>query len=57
MLHFERSQQLQVLLKQIINDATGDIKDPNKRVWPIRAALYREATCILQEMQELEMEK
>ena len=30
------------LLRAVIEDATGDVRDENKRVWPIRAALYRE---------------
>ena len=38
---------LRQLLKEILDDATGDVNDPQKRIWPIRAELYRKiATAI-----------
>jgi len=33
---------LLTLCEAVIADATGSLDDPDKRVWPIRAGLYRE---------------
>jgi hypothetical protein len=43
---FEQSRQdkfnkLHDLLQEVLDNACGDIKYPNKRVWPIQADLYR----------------
>ena len=43
---FEQSRQdkfkeLKGLLQEVLDDACGDIKYPDKRIWPIRANLYR----------------
>lgn len=37
----DQRDRLQNLLQQVLDDATGDMEN-KKRVWPIRAALYRE---------------
>jgi hypothetical protein len=37
------------ILGDILLDATGDIYNPDKRLWPIRAEYYRRATAILSE--------
>jgi len=40
-------QELRNMLVKILDDARADLKDPAKRIWPIRAANYREATALL----------
>jgi hypothetical protein len=40
-------RELRAMLVKILDDARGDLKNPTKRVWPIRAANYREATALL----------
>lgn len=38
---------LEDILEKILDDGTGDVKQPDKRLWPIRAANYREARRVL----------
>ena len=38
---------LEYVLKRILDDSTGDISNPSKRLWPIRAENYRDADRIL----------
>ncbi len=40
---------LESVLRSIIDDGTGDIDNPKKRLWPIRAANYRKAAKLLEE--------
>jgi len=35
------------ILEKILFDATGDIEQPDKRLWPLRAANYREASTVV----------
>jgi hypothetical protein len=37
-----RTKHLMLLLEQVLDDATSDVSQEHKRVWPIRARLYRE---------------
>lgn len=39
--------RLRIVLRKIIYDATGDVENLEKRVWPIRMENYREATELL----------
>ena len=41
---------LKEVLSEILSDATRDVKDRNKRLWPIRAENYRQATYLLREV-------
>ena len=34
---------LKEILAKILDDATGDVRISNKRIWPIRAEYYRKA--------------
>jgi hypothetical protein len=36
------------ILEQIHNDATGDVNDSEKRIWPIRSKLHRKIYKILE---------
>ena len=38
---------LEDILEKILDDGTGNINQPDKRLWPIRAANYREARKLL----------
>lgn len=38
----ESGNLLTQLLQDVLDDATGDIDHPEKRIWPIRAELYRQ---------------
>ena len=40
---YETAKALLEALQAICDDATGDIDDPTKRVWPIRAKYHRQA--------------
>jgi len=40
-------EALEIILRKIIGDGTGDLENPAKRLWPIRAANYREAAKLL----------
>ena len=40
------------ILKAIINDATGDLNDLQKRTWPIRAENYRKAVKVIEKYKE-----
>lgn len=46
-VHLDNADELVAVLNSILDDATGDIKNPNKRLWPIRAENYREAKKLL----------
>lgn len=48
---------LESVLRSIIHDATGDLKEPTKRVWSIRAANYRKASKLLDESPNKPMEQ
>lgn len=39
--------QLEDILRRILDDATGDIHNPDKRIWPIRAENHQMADHIL----------
>jgi hypothetical protein len=40
-------ERLRGMLHDILSDGTGDIANPGKRLWPIRAAHYRRAKELL----------
>ena len=48
----ERRDALEDILRSILNDATGDLDDPSKRLWPIRADNYRVASKLLSPKEE-----
>ena len=35
------------ILEKILFDATGDMEHPDKRLWPLRVANYREASAVV----------
>lgn len=41
------AMRLDEVLEAIVDDATGDLNDPDKRIWPIRWANYRAAKALL----------
>ena len=47
-LIIENSNPALEILKKIINDATGDLDDLEKRGWPIRSANYRKAVKVIE---------
>ena len=40
---YETAKEMLGVLRAILDDATGDVNNPDKRLWPIRAANYRAA--------------
>ena len=48
----KRYEPLVRLLQRILSDGTGSVMEPNKRVWPIRAASYREGRQLLKNLRE-----
>lgn len=51
--YIEEIKQLKDCLKAVLDDATGDINNQDKRVWPIRMENYRK----IQELLGLKKEK
>lgn len=52
----ELESELIALLKVIVDDSTGDISNPNKRVWCIRAAYHRQARKLLAKVEEAQVD-
>jgi len=44
-----RAEKLEKILEAILDDGTGDTKEPGKRLWPLRADNYRTARRLLDE--------
>lgn len=56
-LYIEKSEKLIELLKKIIDDSKGDLNNPHKRVWAIRAQYGREASNLLDKLKQVEVIK